>query len=127
MKSRGTVFVSLVVALLVLGVSAGSAGAISPMTRAGAHNVLKARAAIASFWGSTHWTNVYGVIRVENLTPHTVRANCRVTLFDGYSSFGGPHFTFRIRGHAVRRSNWFVEVPVALGSPYVHAACRAPQ
>jgi len=125
MKIRRAVLVSLVVAPLVLGVSAGGARAMSQPTHSGAHQILEARAWATEYSVTGRWQYVYGVLGVENLTGHRVRAYCTVTLFLGpvYSANSDPVF-LSIGPHRVQRSPfYFALARPAYGKLDLYAHC----
>jgi len=124
MKTRRTVLVAVVVALLVLGISAGGAGATSPAPGVGVHAALKVNPSVASWWGGRYWTNVWGKIRVENLTARKVHAICTLTLYEaGVPTSASLHLKMRIHAHSVKKLPWFIEAHEQLLNPKVHATC----
>ena len=79
MKIRRTVLVSLVVAVLVLGVFAGGAGAVSPTPRAG---TLGVSVSITGHSLSNGYITVRGKIRVSNSSGHRVHAFCTISAYE---------------------------------------------
>jgi len=120
MKVCRAVLVSLVVAPLVLGVSAGGAGAMSQPTRSGA---LRVRIWITDSYHGNHYTNVWGKIVVTNPAAYRVRANCSVLLAQRASGITSAHLAFSIPAHAVQRSSWYLEPYRSLPDPHVLATC----
>jgi len=108
MKHRRTVLVSLVVALLVLGLFAGDAGALAPTPRAGSLRVVTS---ITSKHVSQGYITVNGTIRVTNLTGHGVRAFCTITVFQqqGHHRVGADKIVVGIPAHQSRSRLWSVK------------------
>jgi len=105
MKRRSTVLVSLVVMVLVLGVFAGGAGAVSPAPRASTPGV--------SVWITSHslssgWLTVHGKIRVSNPAGRRVHAFCTITVNEKAFRVGTTKLDMWIGKHDYKVHGWTV-------------------
>jgi len=140
MKARGTVFVSLVVALLVLGVSAGGAGAMSKTTRADAQEVREANARAGAGYAGRNLTAVAWIggvtidqglihadvwVGMQSLTAHKVLASCKVAVSKGGFLLGTYLFANPLPAYGWRTSHYPIEIPYQSGKWHLSLICKA--
>jgi len=121
MKVRRTVLVSLVAALLVLGVPAAGAAAASSGRCVGPvrSGPIKWTGCITYSQGG----NVTGSLLVENLKRYKVRVSCGVSVFVGPQLVGVDVLQGVLPGHGFMVSHWYVEGPVSSGRPHGYYHC----
>jgi len=123
MKLRRAVFVPLLVVLLILGVSTANAGVTAPQTRAGSMVAGKAWTTLVQ--RNHGWIQLYGKMRVVNLTGHHVHTTCTVTAYQGHGLLGVAETTLLIPAWQGRSASWAIEGGAERGRLLTTFGCRS--